>query len=111
MATTPGWTSLGAFQSSGWQGERLMFGPASRNGAGLILTDRITFVRSGSDAFRILVEGRLENGSSSRWTTCCSPAFPARGHAAAPAAKGSRRALLPAPPRRRYPVPPAHRTR
>jgi hypothetical protein len=62
MVTRPGWTSLAPFRSSGWHGDRLVFGPGTRDAAGLLLTDRITFVRTGNDAFRIVVEGRLADG-------------------------------------------------
>lgn len=57
-------STTGAIRAApGWSKDRLVFGPVSREHAGLPLTDRITFVRNGSDQLRIVTEGRLASGA------------------------------------------------
>lgn len=57
-----GMVPLDAFRGSGWDGDRLVFGPAAQSFFGMRLTDRVTFVRQGRDDMRIVVEGRLASG-------------------------------------------------
>ena len=46
----------------GCAGTRLAFGPATQNYFGLPVADRVTFVRTGADVIRTVVEGHLTSG-------------------------------------------------
>jgi hypothetical protein len=59
----PGIVYLTPTRSHGWRRDRMTFGPTSLLYYGLSLTDRITIVRVDNDQFRIVVEGRLPNGT------------------------------------------------
>ncbi|MBW3569625.1 MAG: DUF4440 domain-containing protein [Gemmatimonadetes bacterium] len=61
--TSPGQVFVSPMRSAGWGGDRVIFGPADLLFYGLPLTDRITFVRQGNDAFRVVVEARLPDGT------------------------------------------------
>ena len=58
----PGVGPIGPASSSGWQGERIRFGPFEVDSRGLRLRDRLTFVRQAPDAFRMVTEAVLANG-------------------------------------------------
>lgn len=57
-----GSSPLGAGRSTGFIGARMTFDPWVHELYGMQLTDRISFVRSGTDALRIVVEGQMPSG-------------------------------------------------
>lgn len=60
---SPGAVDTNAALSAGWAGDKATFGPVNTLYYGLPLTDRIVFVREGTDRLRIVTEGRQEDGS------------------------------------------------
>jgi hypothetical protein len=62
QVVAPGITYPEPVRSPGWRGERITFGPAPMVHYGARYTDRITVVREGPDAFRVVVEGDVGGG-------------------------------------------------
>lgn len=60
--SSPGITYAAPIRSAGWRGDRVAFGPVTMTYYGADYTDRITLVKQGRDAFRIVVESRLASG-------------------------------------------------